>query len=521
MNIKADTIQPFWSGIFITTFFLLLASSCGIFQGGKNKSKPGLETVKTNKDSSSIVNNIPPPPPPPLRVDTIVWIDTLQENEYKKIVLRYTKIGKNPSRVDTLQVIDISGQIEYPAKKEIQKREIRQKSSYNIAIVMPFMTASHDFKSEVSPLSLRAVEFYEGLKLALDSLEREGLRLDVRVYDSQRDAEEVNNILTNPELAEADLIFGPVNTSALRQVANFGLQYAIPVVSVFNNYTEVTEDNHYFIQVNPSFEVQSRYIGTFAAKHIKIPTTYPQTIKKINYLMLGMAEDTVRMSEVQNAYSLALNDPQAKIPQKVLTAGAFSIENIKSHFSPDAINVVVVPSYRNEAFVSAVLRELSALVDKVESKNSYQFLVIGMPQWKYFERVNFEYYENLQLHFPDEYYIDANNTLNKEFRKGYKARYGIAPREFAYIGFDVMLYFGRLLKKHGTGFPEHFDQETYIGRHTQFHFEPMMRHRKIMDSGNIIEQQLIKRFENNYTNFVQFKDYEFKALDLGVLKGED
>ena len=503
--------------LFVFCCLILSISSCGLFNNlGKDNNK--LEPITTGKDSTKkdTLKVVRIEPPVPTKVDTIVWRDTLQENEFKKLVIQYTKIGKNAVQKDTLAIIDISNTIETPNKTN-QERAVRVKPTYNVAVIMPFMTKSYNFKSDLPGQSLRAVEFYEGMKIAFDSLEKEGVRLNVTVYDSQRDADEVGEILKKPELLEADLIFGPVGTSALREVAKFGFENGIPVVSAFNNNPEVTEDNHYFIQSNPSFATQSRYIATFLTKHIKLPPAYTG-IKKINYLMLGMAEDTLNMLEVQKAYSLAKNDPKAKLPQKILTAGGFSIADLRSYFSRDAINVVIVPSYRSETFVNGVLRELSAMLDLVESKNNHEFIVIGMPQWKYYERVNFEYYEKLKLHIPDNYYVDESKSANISFRDGYRSHYGIAPREFAYIGFDNMLYFGRLLKKYGTAFPDKFETEVGYGRHTKFYYEPMMRVRNIMDGKNVIEDMEIMRFENQYINFLEFKEYQFQLIDMGVLK---
>jgi hypothetical protein len=62
---------------------------------------------------------------------------------------------------------------------------------------------------------------------------------------------------------------------------------------------------------------------------------------------------------------------------------------------------------------------MSSLYDKLESKNSYRFLVVGTSMWNYFERVNFEYYNNLNLHIVDDIYIDKSSTQVVEFENLY------------------------------------------------------------------------------------------------------
>jgi hypothetical protein len=506
-----------------TALVLIIGSislnSCELIRRISNRGPDTLDTIVVKeqpKDSQKVVKT-PVDPPKVEKIDTIIWLDTLQMTEFKRVVVQYTQIGKNPVLADTISKIDLSSVVEVP-KNELQKRDVRKKEVYNVAIIMPFLTDRYDFKTEIPARSLRAVEFYEGVKIALDSLEAEDLKLRVKVYDSKRSNSAVENILKKTELEEADLIIGPISTGPMKLVADFAKTHQIPVVSPFNYNTNIPEDNHFYMQLTPSYEVHSRYIAYFLKNKIEIPKNLKFPLSKVSYLIVGSESDTSRVKAIQEAYKVEMNDAEVVLDQYIEKEKDISIESIKKYFSKEALNVVIVPSYRSESFVSGILRELHSMVDRVESENSFQFLVIGMPQWKYYERMNFEYYENLRLHLTDPYFVDDDNSRVQKFKKGYKQLYGIAPREFAFMGYDLMLYLGHQLKKYGTGFPDYFHKEIETALHTRFYFDAIMRHRKIMKGEDIVDDALINHYENQYIHLLQFDDYEFKVINTGFIQ---
>ena len=441
--------------------------------------------------------------------DSIVWTDTLTEDPLKKYVVRYVKYPETSLRVDTLEIIDLTSA---NVKKEIkeQTRTVRTKSSYNVAIILPFLSNLMGERSEIPLQSERAISFYEGVEIALDSLRREGINLQVQVFDSKKDVEYMDAIIERLGDKEWDLIIGPTSTEALRKLAVYAKEKQVPLVSPFNNNPTVAEENNFYIQVAPSFEVTSMHIVSFI-KQIKIAPS--NNLRKTKYLLVGTKEDSLKMDQIQKAYKLLENNEKAEITQLFTNEGV-DVSALSKHFDRSALNVVIMPSDKSEQFVYSTLREISSLYNKIEKQSGFQFAVIGTPMWKYFERVNFEYYDNLNLHIIDNFFVDKEDKKNNQFEEGYRNRFGIAPREFAYIGFDVMTYFGRLLKKHGTGFPDHFDTELRKGRHTFFAFEPVFKNVKLLDAEVIKEIKLIERFENKSMNVVKFQEFEFKEVKL-------
>jgi len=514
MNLKQITLLLASLGL------LLGLDSCHLLKGGGGTDE--LETVRTNKDTAkTIVDNGYKPEITNrdslrnIKPDTIVWQDTLQESQFKQIIVEYKKIGQQPIIKDTLGWIDYAGKI-YEGDLN-QMRQAEMKEQYTLTIMLPFL-ANKYYKNEIPLRSLRAVEYYEGVELALDSLQKTKLALKVQVFDTEASGSKIDSLLKSKALAESDVILGPVSSKLLQKTANFGRDSGIMVVSPFNNNPSVTENNIFYLQLNPGYPVHYQHMGAFLAQGIETPAELKYRLKKQNLLIVGQERDSNAVRELLAAYQKGKNDLDAQIPSYLSPNNGLSIANIKKHLSQDALNIVIIPAHRSESFVFAALRELHSLVDRVEKGKGYEFLVIGMPQWKYYERINYDYYENLRLHFSDALFVQEDSREAKAFIKKYKQRYGIAPREFAYMGYDATLYLGKMLEKYGTGFPEHFHEAPYLGLQTRFYIEEVIEERPLLEDEEIIEKPLINRFENQFVHFLQFKDYQLRPLSIFISK---
>ena len=157
------------------------------------------------------------------------------------------------------------------------------------------------------------------------------------------------------------------------------------------------------------------------------------------------------------------------------------------------------------------MREIQKLVDKIEPKKGYQINIIGSDNWKYFTRVNFEYFESLNLHFSSENYVDSEADPVLDFQNAYKQKFGIAPREFGYAGYDIMMYTGLMLKSFGRNFITHSwknDYPAYLQNNISIRAE--------IKSTKVIDEQsypIINHFENQHLNFIEFKNYSFQKLN--------
>src|SRR5450432_1087436 len=75
------------------------------------------------------------------------------------------------------------------------------------------------------------LEFYEGVKLAADSLATENAALDIEVFDTRSASENLQQQLSSPAMEHAGLIIGHVTPAEARLLADAALKKNIPFIN--------------------------------------------------------------------------------------------------------------------------------------------------------------------------------------------------------------------------------------------------------------------------------------------------
>ncbi|HQR94516.1 MAG TPA: hypothetical protein PLZ97_14290, partial [Sediminibacterium sp.] len=75
---------------------------------------------------------------------------------------------------------------------------------------------------------LPGLEFYNGVMMAIDSLNAEGVNAEVLIYDSKKSEKAIQEILANPELEGVSLIIASFNNrNEIKPLADFALNKKI------------------------------------------------------------------------------------------------------------------------------------------------------------------------------------------------------------------------------------------------------------------------------------------------------
>ena len=89
-----------------------------------------------------------------------------------------------------------------------------------------------------------------------------------------------------------------------------------------------------------------------------------------------------------------------------------------------------------------------------------QVPVVTQANWLSFPMLNYDQLERLNVHFIYPEYIDYRSEAAIGFKKAYIEKHNLIPSLYAYQGYDMMLFFGRLLKESGTGFGNALQSKT-------------------------------------------------------------
>ena len=84
--------------------------------------------------------------------------------------------------------------------------------------------------------------------------------------------------------------------------------------------------------------------------------------------------------------------------------------------------------------------------------------LITYDKWLDINQITLRQLDDLEIYFISPKYLNKQNPLNDWFRKEYISRYNLPPSLYAYAGFEMMYYFGTMLKKYGPQFSQQLAQ---------------------------------------------------------------
>ncbi len=326
---------------------------------------------------------------------------------------------------------------------------------YNVALFIPLFLESNFPREDTEPLppgqrsarpatpqilpaSLPYIEFYEGARLAVDSLKKTGLSVNLFVYDSNRNVDKVRQILNSREFREIDLIVGPFFPEEVAVVSEYALQRMIPLVTPVTTRRDFISANPYLYQVTPSVSAEIENASLFASG-------FPGN----NFVIVFRDE----IEERQNAQRMknylfrhfTMKNELNQVVLKEIIYNDSLVINLEQAMSRTDENFVIVMS-KNQAYISDMVNRLNIL------STQFPLTVIGMYDWQRYVNLDVEYFHNLRLHYSAPFHIDYKRLEVKQFLSTFRKIYKAEPGDYGFLGFDIFYYFLSAMKSFGTDF---------------------------------------------------------------------
>lgn len=370
------------------------------------------------------------------------------------------KIEKKP-----VDIIIINKPIEVAKKDTVIKANFtgELKEEYNIAFFLPF---NADIANEIDLDKLIkgdaqfpnktsvALQFYEGVLLAIDSLKKLKLNAKIFVYDlDDTDSLCIYTILKKPELAAMNLMIGPLYGSSFMAISKFAKENSIPIVSPFTQVNKILFNNPFVCKVTPSSTLQIEQMAHFVIDSFQI-----QNIILVNN---GGGKEI----SLINAFKTTSNDDLLKAGHPIADSvkEAKNLSAVQSMLSLTKTNVIVLPS-NNQSYVTEFIRGLNNSSDK------YKIVLFGMHSWVNYDNLDLDYLNSLSLHIPSNNFIDYSAISTQSFIKEYREKYKTEPENYVYQAFDITYYFVSALQKFGTGFLKNIPAYEHNGYNSCFKF---------------------------------------------------
>ncbi len=423
-------------------------------------------------------------------------VDTVEFKEVADSVLTdLYKVYEGLEETFTERKINIAYLIPFNYYPGSDTSEMKDSDLLNQEIVRLSEAMKTEDISEI-PASIPFLEFLEGSLIALDSLRKSGVSLNVQIFDTRRSPSRLRSIIFSGELDKMDMIIGPFFSYNVELMSDFSKKMNIPLIVPFYDSKELLNNNPYLFQLNPSLmteiEMMGRYLSRYFSHNIIIVHSKDSTeILRAEYLKNRLFESFVRFSPFSFP---SFKEVVYEASEKTDIASALT-----ESLSKEMKNLVIIPS-SNEALVSIAVSQLF-----FHSKG-YDVIMFGMPQWSVFQNVDLLYFHQLDLRFLTPYYFSYDDPAIKSFLVKWRRLYGSEPSSltrkgcnYAFLGHDITLHFVKKFREYGPGFILHSEKHNADMLMNSFDFR-----KKSYDSG----------FENRSFTIIRYKP------DLTISKEE-
>lgn len=312
------------------------------------------------------------------------------------------------------------------------------KQRYQIDVLIPLYLAESvkDDKpvsrDHISERALSGVNFYEGVKLASDSLTHLGYSADIFVHDITDPALTPDALIKNNILEESDLIIGALPAAQLASIANYAAKQHINFISALSPSDGDVKNNAYFTVLQPSLQRHCEAIRAVAFKK------YPDEVPYLIYRS--------KVSVDSQAYGYFLSD-SANLFRKVPADVMPTREQIERFVDANKTNVIFM------AIVDATYAE--SVITQIRTWfPDYRFEVYGLPSWKSMPSLRKpDAYPNIAVNFTAPFYFDQSSVNAQSLVQHYRRDFGITrPNEMVFRGYETVFWYVTLLNKYGTIF---------------------------------------------------------------------
>lgn len=364
---------------------------------------------------------------------------------------------KTPERTPSNEELFTKSQ---PATKEL--------GSIDAALVLPFQL---DVANGQQTLML---EYYEGFLLAVDSLKKQGVSINLHVYDTGERTASVENILAKPELKQMDVIFGPGHAEHLKPLSDFAKENGIRLVVPFTSKDSEVFTNPYLYQVNtPQSYLYAQVYKLFAEQFAEYNIVFVEINDgkdKTDYIKglqqeldtRGIRHQTIPMPEIVEE-----TKGEGEEKEEIIT-----VPGLTNALDSTKHNIIIPTSGTNTALTK--LLPLIQLVVRTD-ETPYQVHLFGYPEWQKYYNDHLQAFYELDTYFYSSFYtnnlLPSSKNFHNKFHNMFNKEMHTTYPKYGMLGFDIGYYFLKGLKTYDSKLEENLSTYDIVPVQTGFHFE--------------------------------------------------
>lgn len=351
-------------------------------------------------------------------------------------------------------------------------------------MLLPFTLDDLNSGAQYTPATLSranlSLDYYQGFKLALDSLAERGYNYKLQVFDTKDAPATASNLAYTPAIRTSDLVVGPVFPDDLQAFTNIlaGTGKMIPTVSPLSPAAPATVKDQFLVTVATPLEYHAWSAAEYINEHYKP--------KKVFILKSGFNEDNKYILPFRKGID-SLSKHKTKIIAPTIVRGR--LEGLMPQLSATEENIFVIPS-TNQQFLMVTLHSLDSLAKR------YPVTLFGHPSWTKFSYLKPDILQRLKTHITTTDRVDYKSPQVIAFIRSYRKAYRSEPTHYALMGYDEGMYFGAVLGENPEDLKK-LDKKDFTGLLNKYRF--------------------IKKpglgWINTHVNVLQYNNFELKKVE--------
>lgn len=406
----------------------------------------------------------------------------LKKGKLKKGTFLFIPYGKNDKKQESES---------QPTTKELTNEEVFSQNeelkkdikTIKAAVMLPFMAGTSTNMDE----QVRMVEYYEGFLMAVDSLKKQGVSIDLYTYDTKGREATLNSILSKKEMKNMDIIFGPAKAQDIDVLATFADKNNIRLVVPFAPKVDEVFKNPHIYQIN----TPQSYLYSEVYEH------FTRKFSDSNVIFLNASNGDREKDEFIKGMKTELRNNGISYRDFTVTDNFYEI-------------TTVMDTLRNNIFIptsgksTALVKILPQLTQIRRERPSYKMNLFGYPEWQTYTNDYLASFYEIDTYFYSSFYTNNLFPAAVHFTNSYRRWYSkdmanIYPK-YGMLGYDTGYFFLKGLSKYGNKMEENLNSIQVTPIQTGFKFE------RVNNWGGFINRKVF---------FVHFsKDYELIKLDF-------
>ncbi len=314
-----------------------------------------------------------------------------------------------------------------------------KKGFYNVAVLFPFRITDFTFDNKVHNNPF-VYDLYDGMKLAQTKLQSEGITVNFQTYDIANDAAATSEILNNPSFTQTDLIVGPLYNEPAKLVADFvdiNKIYAIHPTAITN---ELTQNHSNLFLLQPTLEQQAATAFEFMR-----------------------SQPTVLGNKIAIYYNSSRKDSTLAYAYRnyALSAGYQVVDYRKTREKIDSTATISDRNRPSYVFVSSSVDSDGLKVMNMMNKRRIAAPIITTAAAFAKSKLSASLVSNKELYLIDNEFIDNTKKPTLDFQTQYFTKRNIIPSIHVLQGYDMMLFYGRMIHKYKSQLRTGLDLRIY------------------------------------------------------------